>query len=481
MSRNILAIDIRSTTIAAVLLNTGLKTSVVQNCLFVPLTADSKDADALTKGIDAVLQHFDTGGTNIIAAIPSDQAFYRTLQVPFNDEKKIRQILPFEIESFMPVDVDQLIIDFQKGKQNEHTDLLITAIEQQSLQYYLDIFNSLNKQPQLVVPGPLPTLLNILYAQEEPADQAVLLDVDAAKASVYAVSDGNVALVRNLNADIQNEAGIEKLALQVRQTLTAYGDSMAREFTPQVVYLGGPAMREETCRRSLSNALAWPVEFIDLRKISPKVEIGDTIETYNPWLMDNALGLAILEIEGRSCPSFHRSSSPLRDFWNSYRSYILGPALLLAIALLLGLGGIVLENVMLQKQVDKINDQMKTVFNSAFPGIKPLDDTLIHMKSKIKELQAGSSGAVQGGSNVKILDILNEISKLIPKEVDVHFTRLVVGADSVTISGKAAAFNVVDDVKSRLEQCQWFKQVEIASANMDKSGNAVSFKFSIDI
>lgn len=481
MSRNILSIDIRSTTISAVLVNTGLKTNVIQNCLFVPLTADSKDADALTKGIDTVLKHFDTSGTNIITAIPSDQAYYRTLKVPFDDEKKIRQILPFEIESFLPVNVDDLIIDFQKGRQNEHTDLLITAIERQSLQYYLEIFNSLNKQPQLVVPGPIPTLLNILNIDEAMTDQAILLDVDATKGSVYAVRNGTIALVRNLSADLQSDADVEKLALQVRQTLTAYSDTTATEFTPRLAYLCGPAMREETCRQSLSNALPWPVEFIDLRKLSPKVEISSAVETYNPWLMDNALALALLEAEGRECPSFHRSSSPLRDFWTSYRSYIFGPALLLAIAIFMGLGGVVLENFMLQRQVNQINDQMKAVFASAFPDTQPLDDTLSHMKSKLKQMQAGSSGMVQGATKVKILDILHEISGKIPKKVDVRFTRMVVGADTVTISGKAAAFNIVDDVKSRLEQCKWFKQVEIASANMDKSGEAVSFKFTINL
>jgi type II secretory pathway component PulL len=215
--------------------------------------------------------------------------------------------------------------------------------------------------------------------------------------------------------------------------------------------------------------------------MTPKVEVSSTAGTYNSWLMDNALALALLEAEGKGCPNFHRSSSPFKNFWTSYHSYISVPVSLLILALFLGMGGVILENVMLQKQVDKINTQMKAVFNSAFPDTKPLNDTLAHMKSRIKELQTGSSGTMQGGNSIKTIDILNEISRLIPKEVDVHFVRMVVGENAVTISGKASAFNIVNDVKSRLEQCQWFKQVEIASANMDKSGDTVSFKFTIGI
>ena len=80
---------------------------------------------------------------------------------------------------------------------------------------------------------------------------------------------------------------------------------------------------------------------------------------------------------------------------------------------------------------------------------------------------------------MRTIDILLEISRAIPKEADVLFTRLVLGSDGLTLSGETAAFNVVDDIKGRLEQSDLFKEVTIASANMEKSGSKVRFKLKL--
>jgi outer membrane translocation and assembly module TamA len=58
--------------------------------------------------------------------------------------------------------------------------------------------------------------------------------------------------------------------------------------------------------------------------------------------------------------------------------------------------------------------------------------------------------------------------------------RFVVGDESVTISGETSGFNIVDDIKNRLEQSNYFHEVTIASANMDKSGKKVRFKLKIE-
>jgi hypothetical protein len=151
------------------------------------------------------------------------------------------------------------------------------------------------------------------------------------------------------------------------------------------------------------------------------------------------------------------------------------------LVLFLALGGILLENHSLRKRVNSLDAQIVDVFKSAFPETQPLNDAVSHMKSKMKEIQANAPGPIREGAQTRSVDILNEISRLIPKEIDIHFTRMVIGSDSVTISGKTSAFNVVDDAKGRLEQSEMFKEVEIASANMDKSGKTVSFKFTIDL
>jgi hypothetical protein len=87
---------------------------------------------------------------------------------------------------------------------------------------------------------------------------------------------------------------------------------------------------------------------------------------------------------------------------------------------------------------------------------------------------------VLGASRMSSIDTLLQISKLLPDSIDVIVNRFVVGDDSVTISGETAGFNIVDDIKSRLEQSNFFREVTIASANMDKAGKKVRFKLKIE-
>ena len=71
---------------------------------------------------------------------------------------------------------------------------------------------------------------------------------------------------------------------------------------------------------------------------------------------------------------------------------------------------------------------------------------------------------------------MNDISRTIPKQIDVVLSSVIVGVDSVLISGDTGGFDAVDDVKNSLEDAALFKSVSITSTNKDRDGNRVRFK-----
>ncbi|MDD2605128.1 MAG: PilN domain-containing protein, partial [Desulfobacteraceae bacterium] len=79
----------------------------------------------------------------------------------------------------------------------------------------------------------------------------------------------------------------------------------------------------------------------------------------------------------------------------------------------------------------------------------------------------------------RALDILAALSREIPADLDVEATRLVIGTDNLTLTGNTAAFNAVDDIKTRLEKFPMFKDVTIAAANIDNRSNRVRFTINI--
>ena len=270
------------------------------------------------------------------------------------------------------------------------------------------------------------------------------------------------------------------MALQIRQTLTAFEDINSVAYQPTSGIVCGPGLQNTAMVDRLSEVLDLPVHPLDLRHRLPNVEFVEA-DTYESWQMDNALALALLEAEGLHCPSFHRTSSPLRNYWAAYRPFIKTPAILLAIVIILGLCSVFYDNHILQQRLDRINGQMEEIFKSTFPGERLAKGaTVDQMKSKLKEAQKESSAPIQGAARMRSIDTLLQISQLVPASIDVIISRFVVGDETVTISGETSGFNIVDDIKNRLEKSEFFREVTIASANMDKAGKKVRFKLKIE-
>jgi len=482
MSRQILAIDIRNDALAAVLINTGLKSNTVMGSAYLPIAAQSEDGDALSQSLALLMEQLNPTAANVVVSLPTDNALFRFLSVPFNEDNKIRQILPFELEPTLPVAAENLKIDFKKSVTGDQTDILAVAMQQSTFQSYMNRLAAANIRPRLVVPAGFPLIDQILAFDDQSAAKTLFLDVNANRTTLFALRTGRIEMVRNLPAGVSNDSAVEALALRIRQTLTAWSDITHNDTAPSVIYASGPGLLNDGHVDRLSQALEVEVQRIDLGRWLPRVEIPATVQ-WRPNLMNEALALALLEAEQKPCPNFHRISSPLRNYWSAYRPYIMMPAILLAMVLIIASSGVLLENHYLQKQVDELDARMEQVFKSTFPDTRLIATVsmLDQMKSKLKDMKKGGAGAEQNAVQTRSIEVLLQISQSIPDNIQVILSRLTVGADEVTVSGETTDFNTVDDIKSRLEKSELFKQITIASANMDKSGKKVLFKLKIDL
>lgn len=481
MSRQIIAIDIRNTMIAAVVLDTGLKTNTVTAFNHISLNGDNASEEALSAAISELLTDLPHEGASFVIALPTHNSIFRTLSVPFKDDSKIKQVLPFELEPSLPLPVEDLVIGFQKQVITERAQVLAAAMERRFLDHYMAPFTHQNLQLQLVVPGSFPSVLSLIANEEELPEQTIVVDVDKDRVALFALAEGRICLVRSLPASIASEEATESLALKIRQTLTAFGDAQVAGFKPSTAFLCGPFLDDPDAIQRLSEALDMPTQAMAFKYQNHKVEINEHLN-YSSWIYDNALATACLEVDGQNCPSFHRSRSTIRNFWASYRPYIKMPAILLALILMFGLGGVLYDSHLLQKRLDGIEAQMEAVLKSAFPGTKlTKSGALAQMQSKLKETKNNVAAPIQSGNRMPSIDALLEISRLLPSSIEVVINRMVVSEEAITLSGDAGGFNMVDDIKGHLEKSPFFKKVTISSANMDKSGKNVRFKLKIDL
>jgi hypothetical protein len=111
--------------------------------------------------------------------------------------------------------------------------------------------------------------------------------------------------------------------------------------------------------------------------------------------------------------------------------------------------------------------------------VKKIVNPLQQMRLNIEEVRKVSLNPAGGQGNMLTIDILNEISKGIPDDIDVKFTRTVIGEDNVVINGDSDTFNSVDAIKNGLEQSKAFKTVTIVSTTKEESSNRIKFRLKI--
>ncbi|MBI5644332.1 MAG: hypothetical protein HY954_12760, partial [Deltaproteobacteria bacterium] len=133
----------------------------------VPLSGP--EAHAVTEGVKEGLSSVVSmvkgkgyGITRALASIPASDMSIRIVTVPFEDRKKITEVLPFELGGLLHIDVEHVVIDaihIGEGK------VLAVALEKALLKDYLDAFHSLGIDPYWIGSGlfALPALLNRIY------------------------------------------------------------------------------------------------------------------------------------------------------------------------------------------------------------------------------------------------------------------------------------------------------------------------------
>ncbi len=477
MPRSVIGIDIRKTSISAVHLVSGLKQTVVKNFTRITMVAGDEGGDPLADALKALTGKMDFGNAAAVVAIAANQVVFRNLKVPFDDPKKIRQVLPFELEPTLPMAVDSTVIDFETIRSMDGT-LLTAAIEKSVLERHLKALEEAGIRPSMIVPSGYPLALRVIRSQGQEADQLVI-DTEDRRLSVFVITAGCVATVRTPQTAMNTRERIDNCVNLVRQAMLGFSLRYNRTFSPEKILLTGSGLANKSFLRRIAGKLEHSPDHVDLLESLPEVKLNGSAGKWQAPLLDNALSLALLEAEGGRSLNFYQRRSTLMATLAEYRKNLVATCVLAALVCFLALGKVGLETARLKSQVARLDKNIADIFHESFPGTKRLVDPLHQMKVGLEKEKREIEGPTGGPAPLKMLDVLSMISSCIDPGMKVRLTRLVAGAESITIAGKTTGFKVVDTIKSRLEKLEGFEKVTITSATTDKRGNQVQFKLRI--
>lgn len=127
----------------------------------------------------------------VVASLPESRSFVRVIQIPQMSESEAQSAVPFEAESFIPLPLDQVYLDWQKlGSVEDKMNVLIIAAPKELVDKYLELLDNAGLKPvALEVESQSCHRAAIPKGSRE---TLLILDLDAYRSSLIMVEEGNL-------------------------------------------------------------------------------------------------------------------------------------------------------------------------------------------------------------------------------------------------------------------------------------------------
>jgi general secretion pathway protein L len=485
MSRKYLGLDIQEDALCAVLMESGLKSRDINSCIRIPFPGSGSFQDEMHQAFNTLMGKMALEDCTSVLSIPIDKVTCRNMQVPFSDLKKIRQVLPFELEPLLPFPVEDLVIDFQKIATTGESAKVLTIVAQGSkLKPFLETTGAYHIDPETLLPGAYATGARLAESADMP-ENWLLLDIHQERCSLLVIYARKICLMRTFPISLSAPDASGAICRQIQQTMAGLDsilgkDDIQTDYLPSIILLTGPGADNDLIPNHVSEVLELPVSILNLFE---KIDKKETMDTgVFPHQMNNALACALLAAEGlRGGLNLRQGSLAPKSRFFEYKQAILRTGALAAIAILFAFGNLMAEILILEKEAARLNHQMITLFKSVLPNTHAIVEPVHQLQVEIEELKKKAFAAADTNSYLPAIDLLFNLSQDIPASIDVRFTKLVMGDQSILISGTTDSFNSVNEMKGRLEKNSLFKIVKINSADMEQTEKRVRFKIQIQL
>jgi general secretion pathway protein L len=486
----ILSIDVRDDAIAALLISSTLKGNCIESHCHVRLDhAPSEVENRLSWAISRLVDEIDISGTNCIVSVSPAEVTYRNVKLPFKERRKIGQLLPFELESGLPCAVEELSIDFSIVRKSEYSDIFAAAVKNETLDEMVEILQSFDIRPRYISVGPIAEAMCIAkLGTAKQSDNFLFISMDDACATVCLVSSGKLHLARTFRLP-KNDGPqrIKRLKQEILRITAAFENIFAFDFNfDQVMFSSVRSGTVDDDMTGLISALTgmFGIEVTNVDMFNDanfKILSCPDDASFEHRLYNSALGLAGIEI-GRIAPfNFSRDHYSLGKYWEDNRREFITAGVFFLIVFMLIMANTIIETRFLESQTRKIDSEIQHIFRSTLPGDTRIVDPLHQMRVEIDRIRQRSALTQTAGSKISNIEILREISRLIPNDIDLLISNMVRSDNQVTLSGTISDFNAVDEVKVQLENAGLFEKITISSANMDNSINRVRFRIRVDL
>ncbi len=470
------------------------------------------------------------GEKKIISSLPTSSSVIKRLSLPFKGKRKIRQVIRYEMEPYLPFSLEEAIIDFYIIDDHlpDRTLVLAFALNKKVIKRHLKILNMAGIKPEIVDLDST-SLFNV-YVLKEAKETVALINLGAEQTIVNIMSERRLfftrsimkagddisqALAESLGASFKEaeklkregldeakskviEPVLDEIKKEIEYTFSSFLAFYPDKKIERILLTGGSVRLPgivEHFQKSLNIETSLFNPFFKLPPVKPFYfrikeiflpslkEISHaldsaTLEKTKP-LLPQAMGIALCGMaRTKASLNFIREEKPLIKRLEEVRPLLKPAAILLISILLLGLLDFYIHLHLRNKRCQKLKEEIRLVFKKTFPEVTNIVDPLVQMKEGLEKREEDLALSPMKFSS---LAILRELAFLTPKDLGITIEDLSIDWDESRIRGRTSVpdFSLVDHLKKALETSDYFTEVKVSDAHLSREGRSVEFRMTI--
>ncbi len=417
----------------------------------------------------------------VLSALPGELVIKRTLALPFSDQRRLNQVVPFALEEHLPVGVDDAVVAFARlGHEDDNTLVMAAMARKEDLRRHLDLLARVGLDPKTVTLSALALASLLVRVRNGRGRSHLLVDLDHGSTSMVLLDAGGTPrAIRTVAAELgpvngAPAAGASAILGAMRQTLLAHSSDHEQ---PELV-LTGPGATTPEVRRRVAEALAVPVHTLD--EFDCTALPGRMAGKWTRYagcvamLLGEAPGAAVELLNFRQGEFAFRGRTgdlgPLRT------TFILAAAAVAAFLLHFGIG--VSASLRQLAQIDRPSAAIAApALGPKVAGAEAKAELTQRLAAMRKELHVmGGAGAAASP-----LETLLKLSRALPPHLGAQVTNFTLEEGAIKLDGTADSFASVDRVKRALDLSGFFRDIQVTRATAGSDPSKVDFRLTANV
>jgi general secretion pathway protein L len=257
----LVGIDIRAGHVRAALVHTTYRRFTVERMIEVEIA----NIGSVEQALQAAALPLMADAEAIAVALEGDTSFIHRITLPATAAKQITQVLPFELEAHVPVDIDELVYDhrlLQRSAADPVVVLTAAARTEHVRERIRLVRAALGREPDRIGCGPLP-LANLasLTPQLSGPGPIALIDLGGTRTEVVLLANGEPVFARTLSRGVQGlPQSAPLLVAELRQTFAGWDAHGGAPIAAAYLLGGGAAV--QGALEYLSGTLGLRVDYL---------------------------------------------------------------------------------------------------------------------------------------------------------------------------------------------------------------------------